>query len=99
MIVTTYKLSNNDQLDFSILPDDAGYFYMTELQEVENKKYEMKLDQQLIDFKSGDKMLNYFFEKSKQMTSEPSFWDCEICGGDNNSGCLYFDPTECPKFS
>lgn len=25
------------------------------------------------------------------------YWSCEICGGDQNTGCLYFDPTECPK--
>jgi hypothetical protein len=24
-------------------------------------------------------------------------WTCDICGGDNESGCLYFDPTECPR--
>lgn len=24
-------------------------------------------------------------------------WSCDICGGDDDSGCLYFDPSECPK--
>lgn len=28
-----------------------------------------------------------------------SSWTCSICDGDETTGCLYFDPTECPKFS
>lgn len=24
-------------------------------------------------------------------------WNCQICYGDNETGCLYFDPTECPR--
>jgi hypothetical protein len=26
-------------------------------------------------------------------------WSCVICGGDEDSGCLYFDQSECPKFT
>lgn len=25
------------------------------------------------------------------------YWSCNICGGNQDSGCLYFDPTECPR--
>ena len=28
-----------------------------------------------------------------------SDWSCSICDGDETTGCLYFDPTECPKFT
>jgi hypothetical protein len=24
-------------------------------------------------------------------------WNCDICGGSSETGCLYFDPTECPN--
>lgn len=26
-----------------------------------------------------------------------SYWTCDICDGDSETGCLYFDPTECPR--
>ncbi len=26
-------------------------------------------------------------------------WNCDICNGNNETGCLYFDPTECPKLT
>ncbi len=26
-----------------------------------------------------------------------SWWGCDICGGNSDSGCNYFDPTECPR--
>jgi predicted nucleic acid-binding Zn ribbon protein len=28
---------------------------------------------------------------------DDSFWSCDICGGGETTGCLYFDPTECPR--
>jgi hypothetical protein len=99
IIVTTYKLSNYDGMDFTILPDDVSYFYMTEFPEAEKKKYEMALDQEIIDFKAGDSMLKYFLDRGKKMNSLPEYWSCQICGGSNDTGCLYFDPTECPKFT
>ena len=26
-----------------------------------------------------------------------NYWSCDICDGNSETGCLYFDPTECPK--
>jgi hypothetical protein len=26
-----------------------------------------------------------------------SYWTCDICDGNSETGCLYFDPTECPR--
>jgi hypothetical protein len=99
IIVTPYKLSNYERMDFSILPKDVSYFYMAESAEADKKTYEMRLDQEIIDFHAGDDMLNYFFEQGKNASSKPEFWNCQICGGNNNTDCLYFDPTECPKFT
>ena len=25
------------------------------------------------------------------------YWTCDICDGDSESGCMYFDVTECPR--
>lgn len=27
-----------------------------------------------------------------------SFWNCDICDGNETTGCMYFDTTECPKW-
>ncbi|MEB2774563.1 CpXC domain-containing protein [Algoriphagus sp. D3-2-R+10] len=36
---------------------------------------------------------------SVRVSSSASFnyWTCDICDGDSDSGCMYFDPTECPR--
>jgi hypothetical protein len=31
--------------------------------------------------------------------STSNTWSCSICGGDEDSGCLYFDQSECPKIT
>lgn len=28
-----------------------------------------------------------------------NFWSCDICDGNSETGCQYFDPTECPRHS
>ena len=33
----------------------------------------------------------------KQTVIVNRYWSCDICGGDSDTGCLYFDPTECPR--
>lgn len=30
-------------------------------------------------------------------SSFDSYWTCDICDGNSETGCLYFDPTECPR--
>jgi hypothetical protein len=35
--------------------------------------------------------------RSDFMPYYDNFWTCDICDGDSTSGCLYFDPTECPR--
>ncbi|MDQ2863775.1 MAG: hypothetical protein M3R50_09055, partial [Bacteroidota bacterium] len=54
-----------------------------------------------IDFegvKEADAFLDYAFARSKKMGLNESCWTCDICDGDNETGCQYFDPSECPKF-
>jgi hypothetical protein len=28
---------------------------------------------------------------------EENSWNCDVCGGSDATGCLYHDPTECPR--
>lgn len=28
-----------------------------------------------------------------------NYWSCDICDGNSETGCLYFDPSECPRTS
>lgn len=35
--------------------------------------------------------------KQENIDSSSNYWKCNICDGDNETGCLYFDQTECPK--
>lgn len=29
--------------------------------------------------------------------SSAGYWSCDICDGNQDSGCLFYDPTECPR--
>lgn len=66
-----------------------------------NKLIAIKMD----ELKSGENwataFLNYAFKRAKSRnTNFPrGNWQCNICDGDQDSGCLYHDPSECPKFS
>jgi hypothetical protein len=49
---------------------------------------------------SKPKLVFPSFPKTSRTSYVPSrSWSCSICDGDETTGCLYFDPTECPKFS
>lgn len=37
------------------------------------------------------------FRSTPEYYSDDRYWSCDICGGDSESGCMYFDVTECPK--
>ncbi|WP_396188047.1 CpXC domain-containing protein [Flavobacterium sp.] len=37
------------------------------------------------------------FSTSSSIGSFDNFWSCEICDGNSETGCLYFDSTECPR--
>jgi len=50
---------------------------------------------------SGLKFVDYVFnrlKRNKTIYSSVS-WSCNICDGDETTGCLYHDQSECPKFS
>ncbi len=36
--------------------------------------------------------------QSKNITySDSSYWTCDICGGNYETGCQYYDSSECPR--
>jgi hypothetical protein len=37
------------------------------------------------------------FSSGGSYSSFNNFWSCDICDGNSETGCLYFDPTECPR--
>jgi len=40
-----------------------------------------------------------FMERTNAFTPIKTFWNCTICEGDQDTGCQYFDPTQCPRFA
>lgn len=38
--------------------------------------------------------LKAYTKKRKEILNR---WSCDICGGDDETGCQYFDPSECPR--
>jgi hypothetical protein len=39
------------------------------------------------------------FSTGGSSSSLDNFWSCDICDGNSETGCLYFDSTECPRQS
>lgn len=39
------------------------------------------------------------YSRSSGSSSLDNYWTCDICEGDADTGCMYFDPTECPRHS
>ncbi len=37
------------------------------------------------------------FREMYEEVNDNVYWSCDICDGDSSTGCLYFDPTECPR--
>lgn len=56
---------------------------------------------QNIDQEYKKAKLDYSIRFEQQLRNASNFergdWDCDICGGDSTTGCLYHDPTECPR--
>lgn len=98
-IISTFRLSSYDKIELEQFPNNAKYLYLTDLADQKDRYYEIALDKKTNEFMEGDIMLNYLLERGKKMNSLPEYWSCQICGGNNDTGCLYFDPTECPKFT
>jgi hypothetical protein len=98
-IISTFRLSSYNKIDLSQFPNNAKYFYLTDSPDQKDKFYELKIDKDTNDFMEGDILLKNLLKIGKTKNSRAEYWSCDICGGTNETGCLYFDPTECPKFT
>jgi hypothetical protein len=100
IIVSTYKLSKYQSTFFSQLSKDVSYFYLADIDANNNLLLDLNRDEEIIELIESDVNLDRFINYMK-INSEESIknWQCEICGGNNFTGCQFYDPTECPKFS
>ena len=98
-IISTFRLSSYNKIDLSQFPNMAKYFFLTDSPNQKDRFYELKIDKNTNEFMEGDILLNNILKLGKMKSSMPEYWSCNICGGTNETGCLYFDPTECPKFT
>ncbi|AMQ57078.1 hypothetical protein [Algoriphagus sanaruensis] len=97
---TTYKLSDFKSNIFSKLPIDVSYFYLANFNENKELILAFENDLELIDIINYELEANQFLEyaiKRNRNINQKEEWYCELCGGNNFSGCQYFDPTECPN--
>ncbi|WP_075352533.1 hypothetical protein [Algoriphagus marinus] len=98
-IISTFRLSSYKKNDLSQFPNKAKYFYLVNSADDRDKFYNLAKDTETNEFMESDILLKSLLKRREMNNTKPEFWNCEICGGNNEKGCLYFDPTECPKFS
>lgn len=103
IIVTTFKLSDYVKMNFSTLPKNLNYYYLTANNDDKKRNYELRIDNDILDLINGDiisdEIFNYVKLGHMKDIKNEDLWNCDICDGNQNTGCLYFDPTECPKFT
>lgn len=56
-------------------------------------KIDMIINPAINKSKNSNFLSSYYSNYAEPITT----WHCEICDGDETTGCLYFDPTECPR--
>jgi YD repeat-containing protein len=99
-IIATYsELENGHQYCHELAYDKTG-------NEIVTSMITLRRDIDLYDiFKDALKkqtQSQLSFPKSyRSSTRQPSrqSWSCSICDGDESTGCLYHDPTECPRWT
>lgn len=96
-IISTFRLSSYKKIDLTNFPNSAKYFYLTDNADQNEKYYELGKDDKTNEFMEGDEMLKELLKRGKRTDSFSNYWSCHICDGNNDTGCLYFDPTECPR--
>jgi hypothetical protein len=98
IILTTYRLSEYNSDIFSSLQNDISYFYLAEIGSDQKLHFDLNRDEKIIDLIANDILIDDLFS---ELTNENNFkiWNCDICGGNQDSGCQFFDPSECPKFN
>ncbi len=78
---------------------DVSYFYMTETPELTKKEWKLKIDDKIEKAKTGEDFVEYALKRVVEFNNFPNNFKCRICDGDKETGCLFFDPSECPMFT
>jgi len=67
--------------------------FKNEISKLEDKIVSSKTQQTVIE------MYESYLRKRNKVRYNSRSWSCNICDGDETTGCLFYDPTECPKFT
>jgi len=99
----TYKMDENGRISFSLKSSIGIVNYEGK---VLNSEQIQLQSTSLINGYSSEGIFQLFkpevtpFEKiGNHRNRRTSYWTCNICDGDSETGCLYFDSTECPRRS
>ena len=101
IIVSNFKFSSYSSNDFFKLPNTTSYFYLFELNGNSGYTLDLNQDEDILDRIEKDIFMKTIIRQNSKLNrlGGDSNWYCELCGGNNEIGCQYFDPTECPKFT
>ena len=99
IIITTYKISDYVSDVFSKLPENAAYFFLAEIDSNNKLQFNLNRDEQIIELINSDIIIDKIFKNLDGKNNAKNKWDCDICDGNQDTGCQFFDPSECPKFS
>jgi len=97
-VLTSERLSNIDKFQLDLLPNFVNYFYISNSNTGMNENIGIIEDLEFGRNKWANDFLDYILKQNKNPREQTFYWNCNICGGNYNTGCLYFDPSECPKF-
>jgi len=95
-LVSSDQLSKIKGLNKDALLSTANYFYIKQ-GNGEPKGGALLPDDYLNKKLPYDDFLYYATNREKLKHINQITWSCSICDGNNTTGCLYHDPTECPR--
>lgn len=78
-----YSSGSRDDIDYSGLEVKNNRSYLDQ---------RLDWDDESIDYEGYED-----YEGYNEEDDDFGFWTCDICGGNQDTGCLYFDPSECPR--
>jgi hypothetical protein len=100
--ILNFSLGELVNSGFVQIPKDIKYFLITECT-VTHKITMTPQDLILESIKSNNLTYNRMFNSNNPRKNidngNDQYWSCNICDGDSETGCLFFDPSECPKFT
>jgi hypothetical protein len=101
IIVSNFKLSSYPTSDFFKLSNTTSYFYLFEPNENSGYTLDLNQDEDILERIEKEILIKIMIKENSKLNglSGSPIWYCEICSGNNEIGCQYFDPTECPKFT